>query len=270
MKDNLFGEDWEIEPAGGETGKAFVAVHEDEKFFLKRNSSPFLAALSVENIVPKLIWTRRVENGDVITAQKWIDDSQTLDAENMREPRVAKLLGQIHRSEHLRDMLGRIEKKDYSCVYLLDQVTTDIQTTSYNDALILEAQRYLAENMDTLEEARHVVCHGDVNHNNWLLSGEDSLYLVDWDGAMLADPANDVGVLLYQYVPFAEWKNWLAEYGQELTPAFYKRLKWFSICQVLMAMNWQYERGREPERLRLEQLLKKILRDNEVYATLCE
>lgn len=55
MKDNFFGREYDIAPAGGETGQAFVATHEDEKFFLKRNSSPFLAALSVENIVPKLV-----------------------------------------------------------------------------------------------------------------------------------------------------------------------------------------------------------------------
>lgn len=90
MKDNFFGREYDIAPAGGETGQAFVATHEDEKFFLKRNSSPFLAALSVENIVPKLVWTRRVENGDVITAQKWVN-CHILTREEMVGPRVAKL-----------------------------------------------------------------------------------------------------------------------------------------------------------------------------------
>lgn len=270
MEDNLFGQDWEIEPAGGETGKAFVAIHEDEKFFLKKNSSPFLAALSVENIVPKLIWTRRVENGDVITAQKWINNGQTLTAKEMREPRVARLLGKIHQSEALRDMLQRIEKKDYSCFHLLEKVTDGIGNLNPLDTKVSEAYCYLLANVDELEEGRHVVCHGDVNHNNWLLSEGNELYLVDWDGAMLADPANDLGILLYQYVPYDEWDGWLSEYGQELTRAFYTRVKWFSICQVLMAMNWQFEHDRKPELARLEILLKKIMEDNEVYATLCE
>lgn len=35
MKDNFFGREYDIAPAGGETGQAFVATHEDEKFFLK-------------------------------------------------------------------------------------------------------------------------------------------------------------------------------------------------------------------------------------------
>lgn len=270
MEDNLFGQDWEIEPAGGETGKAFVAVHEDEKFFLKRNSSPFLAALSVENIVPKLIWTRRVENGDVITAQKWINNGQTLRATEMREPRVAKLLGKIHQSDALRDMLQRIEKKEYSCGQLLATVTGYVDKLGQPDSLVAQAYQYLIEHVDALREEPHVVCHGDVNHNNWLLSEQEELYLVDWDGAMLADPANDLGVLLYQYVPYGEWERWLLEYGQTLTCEFYLRLKWFSICQVLMAMNWQFEHSRAPELARLELLLRKIMEDEEVYVTLCE
>ena len=68
---HLLGQEWEISPAGGATGEAFIAVNDDQKLFLKRNSSPFLAVLSAEGIVPKLMWTRRLENGDVITAQHW-------------------------------------------------------------------------------------------------------------------------------------------------------------------------------------------------------
>ena len=70
--EHLFGQDWEIVPAGGATGAAYFAQHEEQRLFLKRNSSPFLAVLSAEGIVPKLVWTKRLENGDVITAQQWM------------------------------------------------------------------------------------------------------------------------------------------------------------------------------------------------------
>ena len=59
----------------------------------------------------------------------------------------------------------------------------------------------------------YVVCHGDVNHNNWLLSDNNQLYLIDWDGAMIADPAIDIGLLLYWYIPEDNWETWLAQYG---------------------------------------------------------
>jgi len=55
------GEGWEVHPAGGATGEAYIAQYEGQnKLFLKRNSSPFLAVLSAEGIVPKLMWTKRM------------------------------------------------------------------------------------------------------------------------------------------------------------------------------------------------------------------
>lgn len=39
-------------PAGGATGDAYYAEHNGQQLFLKRNSSPFLAVLSAEGIVP--------------------------------------------------------------------------------------------------------------------------------------------------------------------------------------------------------------------------
>lgn len=48
-----------------------------------------------------------------------------------------------------------------------------------------------------------------MNHNNWLLSDRDELFLVDWEGAMIADPAIDIGMLLYNYVPQQQWSEWL-------------------------------------------------------------
>ncbi len=70
--EDILGQEWDIVPAGGATGEAFYASYKDQQLFLKRNSSPFLAVLSAEGIVPKLVWTKRLENGDVITAQQWL------------------------------------------------------------------------------------------------------------------------------------------------------------------------------------------------------
>ena len=38
-------------------------AEQDGKIILKRNSNPFIAALSAEGIVPKLVWTKRIETG---------------------------------------------------------------------------------------------------------------------------------------------------------------------------------------------------------------
>ena len=53
-----FDQEWTLHPIEGDTGQAFMGIHKQEKIFLKRNSSPFLAALSMEGITPRLIWTK--------------------------------------------------------------------------------------------------------------------------------------------------------------------------------------------------------------------
>ena len=90
---------WSLQPAGGSTGSAFLGVYANQKYFLKRNASPFLAALSVEHITPRLLWTRRVSTGDVLTAQEWLD-GETLTRQQMMLPVVAKMLAQVHHSSY--------------------------------------------------------------------------------------------------------------------------------------------------------------------------
>ena len=78
---------WKLHPIGGDTGQAYMGTKDEEKLFLKRNSSPFLAALSLEGISPKLIWTKRIGNGDVLTAQEWCN-GRNLFKDEMHSSRV--------------------------------------------------------------------------------------------------------------------------------------------------------------------------------------
>ena len=75
-----------------------------QKLFLKRNSNPFIAALSAEGIVPKLVWTKRIETGEVVTAQHW-KNGRELTSSEMSQRRVAELLKKIHGSKPLLNML---------------------------------------------------------------------------------------------------------------------------------------------------------------------
>ena len=59
---------WTLDSAGGASGE-HIWLNKMDKIILKRNSNPFIAALSAEGIVPKLVWTKRIETGEVVTAQ---------------------------------------------------------------------------------------------------------------------------------------------------------------------------------------------------------
>ncbi|OEH91773.1 phosphotransferase family protein [Bacillus solimangrovi] len=246
-------EGWHITPAGGATGEAYIAENHEQKLFLKRNSSPFLAVLSAEGIVPKLIWTRRMENGDVITAQQWLEGRE-LKASDMKHPSVANLLSKIHGSKELLDLLKRIEKNPLEPEGVLTEIDEQV-IAQVSHPVLDKARVYLERNLERIRFHQKVVCHGDVNHNNWLLSAEKQLYLIDWDGAMVADPALDIGQLLYWYIPKNEWQDWLDQYGIKLSSNLEERMRWYVIAQTILSINWHRRRD---ERKEMENWIKYL------------
>ncbi|HWO75741.1 MAG TPA: phosphotransferase family protein [Bacillus sp. (in: firmicutes)] len=235
--EHLFDHNWEIEPAGGATGEAFFAHSKEQKLFLKRNSSPFLAVLSAEGIVPKLVWTKRLENGDVITAQHWIH-GRVLEAADMKKEEVAKLLRKIHQSKALLTMLKRLGKTPLNPEKMLMELILRLSPDLQASPVVQESLAYLKAEVKYISHSEYVVCHSDVNHHNWMLSAENELYLIDWDGALIGDPAIDLGSLLYWYIPEAKWGEWLEQYGIPLTDHLKLRMKWYVIAQTLQTIQW--------------------------------
>ncbi len=243
---HLLENDWEIIPAGGATGKAFFASKNNEKLFLKRNSSPFLAVLSAEGIVPKLIWTKRMENGDVITAQECLNGRE-FKPEEMTQDGVAKLLKKIHESIPLLSMLGRLGKTPYKPEMMLEEVISALDEELMSYQAVVQSLKVLQADLTNVCCETFTVCHGDVNHNNWLLSDNDEIFLIDWDGATIADPAMDIGPLLYWYIPRDEWPHWLDLYGLEYTDHLQLRMKWYVIAQTMLAIGWHKSQHRYQE-----------------------
>ncbi|WLD92424.1 phosphotransferase family protein [Alkalihalobacillus sp. AL-G] len=239
---HILGSGWQVKPAGGATGEAYIAQFGEEKIFLKRNSSPFLAVLSAEGIVPKLLWTKRLENGDVITAQHWLDGRE-LKAAEMSRDLVAKLLSKIHRSQELVSMMHRLGKHPVTPAEVVTKLEDKLDK---NDKFRNEIQpflHFLNTNVQNVHTDNYVVCHGDVNHNNWLLNDEEHLFLIDWDGAVIADPALDLAMLLYWYIPNHEWEQWLHSYGIQLTKPLQVRMHWYIVAQTIDSVFWHMDRG---------------------------
>ncbi|MFJ7637619.1 phosphotransferase [Peribacillus sp. NPDC097264] len=258
--EHLIGQEWDISPAGGATGEAFIAEKDGQKLFLKRNSSPFLAVLSAEGIVPKLVWTKRLANGDVITAQHWMEGRELTQAEMAKE-RVAKLLQKIHQSDPLLSMLKRLGKSPLRPESILTDIENGLSLEVNNLMIIKQAIQFLENNLLLIECDENVVCHCDVNHNNWLMTETDGLFLIDWDAPVIGDPAIDLGMLLYSYVPRGEWEQWLARYGKKLDAGLEMRMKWHTVSQLVLSIQWHHSRERYEERNDLLMKLESLLMD---------
>lgn len=228
----LMGDGWTIEPAGGSSGEAYLARAGEQVLFLKRNSSPFLAVLSAEGIVPKLLWTKRQANGDVITAQRWVDGRE-LRGGDMDNTRVAQLLSKIHSSSELLDMFMRIGNHARTPEATIAVLREQQEQLPYITTSMAGALEELAGTSGEVQPPRLVVCHGDMNHNNWMFDANGDLYLVDWDNATVSDPALDLALILYEYIPKEEWDGWLQGYGLPLTSHLQRRMRWQIISHLL-------------------------------------
>ncbi|MBO9130878.1 phosphotransferase family protein [Bacillus sp. 165] len=256
--EHLLGEEWKITPAGGATGDAYIAQHGEQKLFLKRNSSPFLAVLSAEGIVPKLLWTKRIANGDVISAQHWLS-SRKLEPEEMNKEQVASVLKKIHSSQALVEMIKRLGKEPLHPQEILKHIKAMIDEDIKSSPIVQKGLHYLYQSLPDIEPTELAVCHCDVNHNNWLESQDNQLYLIDWDGAVIADPALDIGMLLHWYVPKQEWHDWLLQYGMEVNENLLNRMKWYVAAQAIISMQWYKNKQKLVETEYWERYLEMLL-----------
>ncbi|UXR79113.1 MULTISPECIES: phosphotransferase family protein [unclassified Staphylococcus] len=252
---------WTLDSAGGVSGEAYMAEQDGQKLFLKRNSNPFIAALSAEGIVPKLVWTKRIETGEVVTAQHW-KNGRELNANEMGQARVAHLLKKIHRSQPLLTMLKRMEMAPITPEIMLNKINASLSRDVLTHHVVRKALIYLEDHIPNLDPRFYAVVHGDVNHNNWLLSDKDELYLVDWEGAMIADWAIDIGMLLYNYVPESRWAEWLETYGVKETLDLNKRMKWYTVIQSIGMIQWSEEHKRFKEMNTWLEFLNNVMKSN--------
>ncbi|WP_347300445.1 phosphotransferase family protein [Dolosigranulum savutiense] len=235
---------WTLHPLNGETGQAYMGIKNEQKLFLKRNTSPFLAALSLEGISPKLVWTKRTSNGDILTAQKWCN-GRTLYKKEMNMVRVAHKLKGVHSSETLKKMLKRVGGQTYRPEDCLTDYFTGLPVDLRHHPTLAQAIRLLKKQLETLPvPSDYCVCHGDASHKNWLLSDEQELYLVDWDSVVLADPAFDIGQYMARYYPQIDTTQWLYAYDKQLTESFRKRIDWYRLMVSLFDIKAAYMSSR--------------------------
>ncbi|GBG94478.1 aminoglycoside phosphotransferase [Ligilactobacillus salitolerans] len=235
---------WQVLPIGGDTGTAYMGIKQQEKVFLKRNPSPFIAALSLEEITPKLIWSKRMQTGDTLTAQQWMN-GRCLERSEMHSTRVLDLLSRVHHSDLLKRMLEKVGGVHYHPEDFLTLYFRGVPAELLAHPLLKKCAAYLETHLPQYEESQYEVSHGDLNRKNFLLSDSGDLYLVDWESVMFADPAKDLSMLMCRYVPRADWKQWLESYfGKELPEAMEFRIQWYALMNLLLDVKYHYRRGR--------------------------
>ena len=218
----------------------YFCSRDNHRYFIKKNTTPMIATLSAEGIVPTLRWTRRMSNGDVLIAQDF-ENGRTLDTKDMTDPRIPEILRKVHSSPKLKRIMqaqGYQEETAHRSLANLKSLITDDLRKNKN---ILYAINYLENNLPE-DKIEYTPCHTDLHKDNWLLSDKGKLFLVDWEHAILGDPAIDISFILYRYIPQNMWGEWLEIYGQEPTLKYRNRLKWYIALQTVIMIVWFHEK----------------------------
>lgn len=235
--------DWHLQPIEGDTGKTYMGIRASEKVFIKTNSSPFLAALSREGITPKLVWTKRTGNGDVLTAQEWLEGTVLNPQEMGGRLDIIRILHHLHHSDSLKNMLAKVGGKEMSAFTILCMYAKDLPSELNLNHYLQRVFRYLEDHLPELAKEDYRACHGDPTNQNWLFSKEGRLYLVDWDSTMLADPAVDLGIILGRYVPILGWSTWLNTYGLSESAEMLEKIHWYSCMDYLLRIKNYYSKS---------------------------
>lgn len=250
---------WKLHPIGGETGQAFMGIRDQEKVFLKKNSSPFLATLSLEGITPRLIWTKRTGNGDVLTAQEWCN-GRTLKKSEMTGQKVVGILNKLHQSAILKRLLNQISGIQVNEEDLLRGYEEELTVDLKNHPLLKKAHQFLLTAAPLSYTEQDIsVCHTDISNKNMLLSDEGELFLVDWDTAILMDYLFDIGQLLARYIEKDVWEDWALENGQVYNENEKKRIYWYVIINLLLDIKYAHQKNR------YDQMNELILKLNRWY-----
>lgn len=235
---------WKLHPIGGETGQAFMGIRDQEKVFLKKNSSPFLATLSLEGITPRLIWTKRTGNGDVLTAQEWCN-GRTLERAEMSDKKVVDILNKLHQSAILKRLLNRISGVEVNEEDLLREYEEGLTDDLRMHPLLNKAYHFLSNSSPLVYSDQDItVCHADISNKNMLYSDKDDLYLVDWDTAILMDYLFDIGQLLARYVEKDEWEKWAKETEKSYNDNEKDRIYWYVIINLLLDIKYEHRKNR--------------------------
>ena len=240
--DFVLGQDWHLSPIKGDTGEAYVGSRADDKVFIKRNTTPMLAALSKEGITPKLVWTKRTGNGDTFTAQEWLEGTRISPEEIGQRNDVVDVLYQLHHSRSLTKMLHMIGGQTVSPQEMLDEYCRMLPNPMVKNSFLQLVTHYLVHNVPHFDDSRKTVVHGDVNYRNWLIC-RNYLYLVDWDSIMFADPAVDIGTFLGRYRSKSSWGNWLLSYGVDPNSENLEKVYWYALMSLMQEVKKYYIRG---------------------------
>ena len=157
-----------LTPIPGKSGKAYMGTYPDGgRVFVKMNTTPILAGLAKEQIAPQLLWSRRLPDGNVMSAQEWLN-GEILTPNGMSKKQVVNILTRLHRSRPLMTQLKKLGYPVESPLELLNSWSNRLPIALRQNHYIQSVVKNLRKTVPAFREDYATIVHGDVRHSNWI------------------------------------------------------------------------------------------------------
>lgn len=134
------------------------------------------------------------DDGSKVT--EYIPNARTMCAQTMREPKHILMAAEIYRKMHNcnADTGVPFEVFDMACGY--EKIIADNNVSMYDDYPEIKAEvMKIKSEIDSICDIKKVPCHNDPLCENWIMSGDERMYLVDWEYAGMNDGLWDLADL---------------------------------------------------------------------------
>lgn len=220
-------------PLKGKSGKAYIGTDaEGHRVFVKKNTTPLLAALAKEQIAPQLLWAKRQVNGDMVSAQEWLD-GRLLTRQDMTSKQIVAILTRLHRSRQLVNQLLQLDYKLETPQDLIRDWEQKAPRSLKENTYLQSIVRDLKQSYPHFDQEIATIVHGDIHHSNWIITTSGMIYLTDWDSVRLTDRMYDVAHMLSHYIPRQSWHDWLVYYGYKDNDKVRQKIAWYGQLSYL-------------------------------------
>lgn len=187
----------EIERLGGLTNHTYKVTLEDGRIFIVRipgEGTHELIARKDEKVSQdlacKLGIDARVlyfgEDGSKVT--DYIPKAVTMSAATMKEPIYIERAAEIFKKLHTSNVDTGIPFDVFDMAAGYEKIIIQKQVDMYADYNTVKNKvMEIKATVDTLCDIKKVPCHNDPLCENWVMSNEDRMYLVDWEYAGMND-----------------------------------------------------------------------------------
>lgn len=234
LQRHLSDRHWELTlPSSGHGHETYIAQSDSASYFVKLGAHiaryQVMASLG---LTPATIESGYLEDGVSILVQPhikgwrptWQDFRHYL-------PKIARVVNKMHHSPALRAALptntfethkdaGLAAFKRIQHKWKVHRAQVPGVANEVDEALI-----QLQQEIQGFTSGGLVSSHNDICNSNWLITSDESVYVVDLEAMTLDDPAQDMGALLWWYYPPESRAEFLKLAGHPYDEGFRNRMR---------------------------------------------